>query len=126
MKDLRHRIGTNDSVDQIFLFLRYNILYHVYVHDPRFLRITFSFQKNFCTKNQQIESCWQKRQEDSLPKNPLFLQDHYQILLGQLQPPWSSHSPEVNQSQPIFQPLPSTFSSQALFYSYNIKFKCIF
>ena len=34
---LRHsfRIGTNDSVDQIFLFLHHHFLYHVYVHDPR-------------------------------------------------------------------------------------------
>ena len=29
------RIGTNDSVDQIFLFLHHHFLYHVYVHDPR-------------------------------------------------------------------------------------------
>ena len=32
---LSFRIGTNDSVDQIFLFLHHHFLYHVYVHDPR-------------------------------------------------------------------------------------------
>ena len=47
------------------------------------------------------------------PKKIHYFQDPYQILPGQLQPPWSSHRLEVNQSQPIFQPLPSTSSSHA-------------
>ena len=36
------RIGTNDSVDQIFLFLHHHFLYHVYVHDPRLNQLPYS------------------------------------------------------------------------------------
>ena len=38
---LSFRIGTNDSVDQIFLFLHHHFLYHVYVHDPRLNQLLY-------------------------------------------------------------------------------------
>ena len=122
------RIGTNDSVDQIFLFLHHHFLYHVYVHDPR---LDQSLYPNHHQLLKGHDKQWQQISKASvLPEKErahhiihLCRQHHLnlpctqfaslfflQILPDQLQPPWPAQYFEVNKPKPVVQPLSSITS----------------